>query len=149
MFDKIPSMTTVPAPEAVLASMELRNVLELLKHHHQFKNTVDVLISAGVPQGTAYRRLKNPQDLSVAELLAVSTRFSVPLEVLVAGPRPTMKWMLEHPAPSGDGPGAPHPPTGGPVSGESSSACTSLAQVIPFHRRPARHEPAATANLAS
>lgn len=128
--------------------MDLRNVFDLLRHQHGYRNIVEVLTAAGLPQSRAYRRLQHPDKFEFGELVDIANHYGMPLEVVIAGPRSTMKWMLEHPVPSGDGPGAPPPADRGSVSGESSSACTSLAQVIPLHRSPMRRRPVAIASVA-
>lgn len=143
-------MSVVPTePDTVLAAMDLRNVFDLLRHRHGLRKPVDVLLAAGLPSSRAYRRLQQPEKFEYGELLQIAHRYGIPPAVMVAGARETMKWMLENPAPSGDGPGHPHPPAGGPVSGESSSACTHPAQVIPIDRAPVRRLRPITATVAA
>lgn len=92
-------------------SFEIVNVLALIQRRARLHRPVDVLIEAGISEGTGYRRLKDPREIKIGELESVEARFGIPVAVMLQGELAVMRWITENPGPLGPGPSAPvYPP---------------------------------------
>lgn len=100
-------MSATRHPEHVEIDLEVLQALDVIRRKSGLKNPVDLLIEAGLSPATAYRRIKNPGQLTLGELRTVSAHYDVPLHVLAEGELATLRWWQERRTPGPDGPGAP------------------------------------------
>lgn len=92
--------TTVDVPDD-----EVVAALHVIRRHAGLKRVVQVFVEAEIKEATGYRRLKDPGEIKVEELAAISRRFGVPLHIIAEGELATARFFKENPLNPGPGRG--------------------------------------------